>query len=336
MAKETELGRLCEFCGKEFAPMRKSAKFCTNACRTKAYRLRHNIPNPDFTRIARREPANEEEAYLKFLQDEFDKEELLEAKQESLCKEASSKLLSTEKIYSDSGNYWGQEIISRRRDELETAKSALLNIQLRKSKLKKKIEEYQKFIDQEILEKKQLVVPAEMILEMSFVSLKLNSYWDSLFGDLPSNFSMVIYGDAGAGKSNFALKFANELKHHGKTVYFPFDERISITIQKKIIENDIRGVDMSRARNKREMEFVLKKGSYKFVLIDSATKSHLTIYDIEDLVKKYPDIGFVSVFELNRHQDIFGHYNFTQFCDLLIKMEAGKPKVKSKFKVKSQ
>lgn len=41
--KENRENRICECCGKVFTPTRSDGKFCSNACRQKAYRKTHGV-----------------------------------------------------------------------------------------------------------------------------------------------------------------------------------------------------------------------------------------------------------------------------------------------------
>lgn len=333
LIKSATLPKPCEYCGKEFKPERISAKFCSNACRTKAYRSRHGIPNPDFNKLVQKKPQREEERYLSFLQEELDALLIDEMNSEAKYKTAQNRYEQALDTYQSSLNHWSRENTQRRKKEVDQLRSELFDIQVKKTKLQKKIEDYQKYIDKEVLEKSQLIMSSDEIVNLKFESLDLGGDWQSLFGEPSTNFGMIIYGEANSGKSIFALRLANKVKDFGRVIYFAIDEKIGITIQKKILDNNIRGIDLSMAKNKREMEYVIKKGDYNFIFIDSASKVHITTQDLLDIKKKFPDKALITIFELSRAQDIFGAYNYTQFCDILIRIEKGKAYSRGKFAV---
>ena len=60
--KVIERNKICMRCNKPFDAYSKTAKYCSNGCRTQAYKLRHGIPFPDFDNIGaiRRVPSTTE------------------------------------------------------------------------------------------------------------------------------------------------------------------------------------------------------------------------------------------------------------------------------------
>lgn len=317
------INKTCQYCGKEFTAKRKEAKFCSASCRTKAYRKRHGIPFPDFSTLVQTNIPSEKENKLLLLNNDLqsliEKENSLQSNFQNMNK----KYLNAIEIYNHNPNNWSRENTNRKKKELSEINSILVDIQLKKRKILENIENLQKGIDREYLENRQLIMSADELKKMKFVILKFSGIWNKLFGQPPSNFFMIIYGQAKSGKTTFALKFANYLKNFGSVVYIAVYERISFTLQRKLIDYDISGIDISRAKNKSEISFVVNKGKYDFVVIDSAIQASLNIGDIEEMKAQNTNTSFLTVFQVSEADNIKLSEIYKQRCDILVNIKKG-------------
>ncbi len=315
--------KTCQYCGKEFTAKRKEAKFCSASCRTKAYRKRHGIPFPDFSTLVQTNIPSEKENKLLILNNELqnliEKENELQKDYQNLNK----KYLNALEIYKNNQNNWSRENTNRRKKELSEINAILLDISLKKKKIVNNIQNLQKGIDREYLENRQLIMSADELKKMKFDILKFSGIWEELLGQPPSNFFMIIYGQAKSGKTTFSLKFANYLKNFGSVVYIAVYERISFTLQRKLIDYDISGIDISRAKNKGEISFVVNKGKYDFVIIDSAIQASLNIGDIEEMKVQNPNTSFITVFQVSEADNIKLSEIYKQRCDILVNINKG-------------
>ncbi len=234
------------------------------------------------------------------------------------------------KAYEQQPSTWSRDYVSRRRREADEVQGLLSDKQLSLAKLQRQIDDLQSGIDRELLEKKGLVISSDEIRHLSFKSLAFEGKWAELFGIPSHNFHMIIFGPPKTGKSTLALQFANYLKAFGSVVYVSSGERISLTIQQKIVRNDVSGIDISKARNKQEINFVLQKGKYNFIFIDSANQANLSVPDLEELRRKYTDTAFVTVFQSTEAKDI-GFNKFKHICDILVEVDRGIAKSMGRF-----
>jgi hypothetical protein len=315
--------KVCDYCGKEFSAKRDEAKFCSASCRTKAYRKRHGIPFPDFSKLVTTKMPTEKESKLMMLNDELNTTNIEERTLEKQYKIVLEKYEQALNNYEHSPDNWSRENSLRKKKELDEVKNILSDKQLKRLALEKQITELQVGIDREFLENRQLIMSADDIIQMKFDILDLDGKWKELLGKPSSNFFLIIYGPAKSGKTSFALQFANYIKMFGSVVYIAVYEKISLSIQQKLIDNQITGIDLSRAKNKMEIDFVIKKGKYDFVFIDSAAHASLNVGDIEEMKIKFPRTSFITVFQVSEADNIQLSDKFKQRCDILVHINDG-------------
>ena len=324
--------KICEYCGKKFEAKRKAAKFCSSSCRTKAYRKRHGIPSPDFTKIITSKMPSENERKLMLLFDELNTMKIEERGLENSYKLRLERYKQALKSYENAPNNWSRENSARRQKEFDEIRNVLQDKINTRIELEKIIEDLQKGIDRESLEEKKLIISADELRQMKFNILQFEGVWKTLFGKPPSNFHMLVSGSPKSGKSHFALQFANYVKEFGSVVYIAVDESLSLSIQRKIIRNDIYGIDLSRAKNRNEIEYVVKKGRYDFVFIDSASQAMLSAAAIEEMQVKFQNVSFINIFLNTKEKYIAEKNKFKQYCDILVDIHDGIAKAKGRYK----
>lgn len=322
----------CEYCGAEFQAKRKAAKFCSPSCRTKAYRKRHGIPTPDFSKLITNKMPTEKERKLMVVFDELNNLKIEERALENLYKERLQKYEQALTSYENSPSNWSREFASRRRKEYDEIKNELRDKHFERIEKEKQLENLQRGIDRECLEEKKLIISADELRKMEFHTLEFEGQWNSLLGKPVSNFHMLVTGPPKSGKSHFALQFANYLKEFGSVIYVAVDESLSLSIQRKIIRNDIYGIDLSRAKNKNEIQYVIKKGRYDFVIIDSASQAKLSAVDIEEMQLAFQNVSFVNIFLNTKDEYIREKENFKQYCDIAVSIYNGIATAKGRYK----
>jgi hypothetical protein len=325
--------KTCEFCGKEFIAKRQAAKYCSNACKTKAYRVRNDIPSPDFSEIIPAKLPSEKERKLLFLRDELNKIIFEEAALEKDYKLHNDKYEKALRIYEESPSVWSRDYSERRRISYNEIRSKLVNLQIERVKLEKEIEKVQRGLDREILNKKQLILTSDEIRLMRFNTIEFEGKWKEVFGNPANNFHIIITGNPKSGTSTFALQFADYIKKFGAVVYMAVQEQLSFTFQQKIIRYNISGIDLSKAKTKQEIEYVIKKGNYDFIFIDSINNNVMRMSDLAEIKKKYPKTALITVVQLSKPGDIREIYRLQHECDIFVEVtNNGIAKARGRFK----
>ncbi len=321
----------CTYCNKKFNAKRRGAKYCSGSCRTKAYRRRHDLPFPDFSRLVTTKMPTEKERKLLRLTDELEAFKQQEAEIIKVFEYRNSQLDFALASYKGQPSNWGRENVLRKEKELDEVKNTVRLIHKKQERLGSKLSDVKHGIDREFLENKQLIISADDIIKLKFRTIELRGKWRSLIGRPSHNFHIVIHGPGKSGRTTFALKFANHLKEFGAVVFFAVYEKISLSIQKKLIDNNISGIDLSRAKNLMEIDYVISKGNYDFVFIDNAPHAHIMVDDIDEMRTRYQKTSFITIFQVSEDDNPQLIETFKQRSDVFIRIDKGVAKARGRY-----
>lgn len=137
-------------------------------------------------------------------------------------------------------------------------------------------------------------------LERKFVTYEFEGEWQASFGKPERNFSMLVYGASGNGKTDFCVKLAKYCAGFGKVYYNSFEEGVSKTLQTALIRNNMQEVAGKimfgdRETFKEMMARLAKRNSPKFVFIDSRDYMELTHWQYKKMRDAFPKKSFVII-----------------------------------------
>lgn len=291
--------KTCEYCGTDYEAIRNTSKYCCNACRTKSYRQRNGIPFPDFNKISPPTKSNEAVKQLTLLREEMNTLLLEEISfEESFRKVMQNHEKALEKIR-NSGDTWSRDYAARKWMEMDFLRNELARVRNKRKLLQGSIGKLEQEVNRINLETKGLVLSADQLKKMKFSYIELSGKFKALLGKPQMNTFFGVTGPSKSGKTTFSLQFANELKSLGKVIYFYLDENIGMNFQKKITDFQIRGIDIGNTGKKEEIEFIIKRGDYSFIIIDSLNKVALYSKDLAYFKRKYPDKSFIIIYGFN-------------------------------------
>ena len=157
-------------------------------------------------------------------------------------------------------------------------------------------------------------------------TIKFTSPYDKIFGNPDKDFTMMIHGSPGSGKTTFLLKFAYYLsKYFGKTLYVSSEEFGSTTLVNKLKE---------MVADKNDKEFKLpetlffSKGmvdltDYKFAILDSVNDMDINVQDFKELKKIYQNTAFILVMQNTKSDDYRGGKDFEHEVDIACEIDNG-------------
>ena len=155
------------------------------------------------------------------------------------------------------------------------------------------------------------IIDANSILKEKYKFLRLSTGFGYIMGSLPSDlqWTMLLHGMAGGGKSTFALLLAKELTKFGNVLYGNFEESVGATLQAKLKLTklkDNRRIHFIEPNTEDEFWKLLDTKLYKYAIVDSL--SHIAsqekqVSNFWDKVKEHPNISFIFICHALKSRD---------------------------------
>jgi hypothetical protein len=145
------------------------------------------------------------------------------------------------------------------------------------------------------------LISAHTVLENKYKTLPIAEEWVDIIGLPESNFRMIIYGESGGGKTTFAMKLAKMLTSLGKVYYNSSEQGEGKSIQDAFRRAEIgsceKGTFMLADRHTfaEMMEYLGKKRSAPFVIIDSLHYLKLTQDQYQKMTEAFPKKVFIII-----------------------------------------
>lgn len=174
---------------------------------------------------------------------------------------------------------------------------------------------------------------APAVMDLKYQTYNFTGDYLELIGKPQLNFSLMVWGQPGQGKSTFSIAFGNYLaQHFGKVAYLSSEEYGSYTLQDKLKRVGQISPKLFFIKNLQEF-----KPTYDFLLIDSVNNFGLGLEEYRALRAKYPNIGIVLIMQATKGGQFRGEKAWEHDVDTVIKLEAGKAfTTKNRFKELSQ
>ena len=143
------------------------------------------------------------------------------------------------------------------------------------------------------------------LLNKKFDVMDFQGDWESALGQPCKQFSMMIMGASGQGKTEFAVKLSKYLTNFGKVAYNSIEQGISHTLQMAMIRNHMDQVaDKFQILDKEDLDMLSsrlrKQRAPDFVVVDSVQYLRSSKDDYFDFKNEfYPKKGIIYI----SHQD---------------------------------
>lgn len=129
-------------------------------------------------------------------------------------------------------------------------------------------------------------------LTKKFDIMEFEGVWEQSFGKPCKQFSMLIYGGSGDGKTELAMQFGKFLTNFGKVIYDSIEQGDSHTLQMAVERNNMETVadkfQIVDGENLAELSKRLEKQrSPDFVIIDSVQYLNATKEEYFEFKKKF-------------------------------------------------
>jgi len=130
------------------------------------------------------------------------------------------------------------------------------------------------------------------VMRRNYEELDFEAPYIDLMGRPEPKFIAMLYGPPGAGKSTFALRFAEYLANNfGKVYYNSHEERIKKTIRDRMVSIAFKTRDgrfqFGDAVPFNTLMDKIRKNHYRFVFIDSVQYMDFTIEQLQEMTKEF-------------------------------------------------
>jgi hypothetical protein len=138
------------------------------------------------------------------------------------------------------------------------------------------------------------IMSAEEVLNQEYEMLPFTGIWKRLFGKPAKNFTLLLHGGPGAGKTTFMMLFVKFLSSLGNVLYISSEEYGASTLKQKIQEyltptpsNVFFTADKAK----------IDQAEYDFVVLDSVTNIGMDIEEFKKLKEAHPETGFIVLLQ---------------------------------------
>lgn len=176
------------------------------------------------------------------------------------------------------------------------------------------------------------VISLSQMKEKNFDIYYFSEEYSNLIGNPEKNFSAIIYGESGHGKSTWSIDFSNYLAmNFGKLLYNSSEEGFSYSLQNKLSKYDNENIHISQFKKYKDLKTEIKANKYSFIVIDSLNDMELTEEQFTELINM--GIAIIFILQATKGGNFKGSNKFAHDTDIRIKLENYKPVLeKSRFK----
>ncbi len=165
------------------------------------------------------------------------------------------------------------------------------------------------------------ILTAEEIANREFEVLNFNYRWSALLGKPAKNFTMMIHGEPGGGKTTLLLKFAQYLaEDFGKVIFISSEEFAATTLTTKVKElfNEF-PPNLHFTENVKQYDL----SEYDFIVLDSVNDLGLTIADFKQLKLDYPNAAFILLLQHTKSGQFKGGKEWEHETEIAGEIENG-------------
>lgn len=158
--------------------------------------------------------------------------------------------------------------------------------------------------------------------------LPLHTEFAEFLGALPikQQFSIMLYGGKGSGKSTLSIRIAKELSRFGEFLYVSAEESTETGAMRIRAKHE--GVTKSNkisvleTKDLPDVRNALRTNAFKFCLIDSANVFHQEDDEVAKLLAEFPSVHFIVIVQMVKDERTFrGRFAWGHNLDVIIYCE---------------
>lgn len=138
------------------------------------------------------------------------------------------------------------------------------------------------------------------VMRKKYIGLPMPQQWVDAIGEPDSCGSWIIWGNSGNGKTSFAMQLAKCLTLFGKVAYNSLEEGVRFSLSTAMARYNVQEVQgklmiLDKLPMDELIEFLKKRRSPKFIIIDSLQYSGLDKESYKRLIKQFKDKLFIFI-----------------------------------------
>lgn len=171
--------------------------------------------------------------------------------------------------------------------------------------------------------------PKNKLMAMKFDTIEMDEGWQDFMQHPAANMKIAIYGKPKNGKTSGSLQLAKYLTKKGNVLYNFADQGFNKSTQDLWLNSGLANTpnaEPSDIETLEDLEAEIKRGNYKYVFIDMINdyinRENITPQEFKDrFIKKFPNVGFILVFEVTKSGDFKGDQGWTHIVDAIVTVE---------------
>lgn len=157
-------------------------------------------------------------------------------------------------------------------------------------------------------------------------ALPLSKPFAGLLGRIPQNPYIILWGDAGSGKTGFTLQFLNALRKHGKSILCTAEAGLSDAdspLVRLAHLTNTKNVLLAETPSIEAVQHIISTKQYPFLAVDSASRLGLAPEQVLEWRKLFPASMFLLLMESTKSGNEFkGDNAWKHHCNIMIRAES--------------
>lgn len=175
------------------------------------------------------------------------------------------------------------------------------------------------------------------LAQKRFICYDFTGEWKESLGTPEKNFSAIIYGPSGEGKTDFCVKLAKYVSQFAKVLYVTHEEGISSTIQEAFGRNNMHEVSgrvivAEKAFIPDLIAYLKKRNSPGIVILDSLDYMNLTKEQYKQLRAAFPNKAIIIISWSDGKAPLSQHGKSIEYmCDIKIRVSQYRAHPRSRY-----
>jgi len=177
---------------------------------------------------------------------------------------------------------------------------------------------------QQIKFKSNKIMKAKDLGDLNYHEIEFKGLWKEFFGKPEVNFSCLIHGNSGEGKSTFCMWFARYLaENFGRVLYVSAEEGLNKTFQDKLkyCEAEVDNFYILDVNSADEFLNEVGTNEFHFIILDSLHDMGIDGKKMKEIMLAYNKTSFINIDQNNKKGDLLGNNDKKHLHDIVVNVK---------------